>query len=134
MKHLRHLALSVLLVLALSVTAMAAEVPVSLKVENLNGQQRIVKTYELPPGTDPETLKEPSFDYDGFTYTWAYTTKEEHTFLETKNVSETVTVETGKKDLNAVLEQLAPSIPYDDGEFSGELALDHTTITAEAAG
>lgn len=38
MKHLRHLALSVLLVLALSVTAMAAEVPVGLKVENLNGQ------------------------------------------------------------------------------------------------
>ena len=134
MKHLRHLALSVLLVLSLMTTAMAAEVPVNLVVENLNGQQRIVKTYELPPGTDPETLKEPSFEYDGFSYTWAYTTKDEHTFLETKTVTETVTVETGKKDLNAVLEQLAPSIPYDDGEFSGELALDHTTITTEAAG
>ena len=134
MKHFRHLALSVLLVLSLMTTAMAAEVPVNLVVENLNGQQRIVKTYELPPGTDPETLKEPSFTYDGFSYTWAYTTKDEHTFLETKTVTETVTVETGKKDLNAVLEQLAPSIPYDDGEFSGELALDHTTITTEAAG
>ena len=134
MKHLKRLALSLLLVLSITVTAMAAEVPVSLVVENLNGQQRIVKTYELPPGTDPETLKEPSFEYDGFTYTWAYTTKVEHTFLETKAVTETVTVETGKKDLNAVLEQLAPSIPYDDGEFSGELALDHTTITTEAAG
>ncbi len=79
-------------------------------------------------------MKEPSFEYDGFSYTWAYTTKDEYTFLETKTVTETVTVETGKKDLNAVLEQLAPSIPYDDGEFSGELALDHTTITTEAAG
>lgn len=134
MKHMRHLALSVLLVLSLMTSAMAAEVPVSLVAENLNGQQRIVKTYELPPSTDPETLKEPSFEYDGFLYTWAYTTKDEHTFLETKNVTETVTVETGKKDLNVVLEQLAPSIPYDDGEFSGELALDHTTITTEAAG
>ena len=134
MKHFRYLALSVLLVLSLMTTAMAAEVPVNLAVENLNGQQRIVKTYELPPGTDPETLKEPSFEYDGFSYAWAYTTKDEHTFLETKAVTETVTVETGKKDLNAVLEQLAPSIPYDDGEFSGELALDHTTITTEAAG
>ncbi|WP_287826967.1 hypothetical protein [Oscillibacter sp.] len=134
MKHFRHLALSVLLALSLMTTALASEVPVSLVVENLNGQQRIVKTYELPPGTDPETLKEPSFTYDGFTYTWAYTTKDEHTFLETKAVTETVTVETGKKDLNTVLEQLAPSIPYDDGEFSGELALDHTTITTEAAG
>ena len=55
MKHIRHLALS------LMTSALAAEVPVSLVVENLNGQQRIVKTYELPPGTDPETLKEPSF-------------------------------------------------------------------------
>lgn len=134
MKHFRHLALSVLLVLSLMTTALAVEVPVSLVVENLNGQQRIVKTYELPPGTDPETLKEPSFEYDGFSYAWAYTTKDEHTFLETKDVTETVTVETGKKDLDAVLEQLKPSIPYDDGEFSGELALDHTTITTEAAG
>ena len=67
MKHLKRLALSLLLVLSITVTAMAAEVPVSLVVENLNGQQRIVKTYELPPGTDPETLKEPSFEYDGFT-------------------------------------------------------------------
>ena len=134
LKYIKHLALSVLLVLSLMTTALAAEVPVNLVVENLNGQQRIVKTYELPPGTDPETLKEPSFEYDGFTYTWAYTTKEEHTFLETKDVVETVTVETAKKDLNTVLEQLKPSIPYDDGEFSGELALDHTTITTEAVG
>ena len=134
MKRLRHLALSLLLALSLATTALAAEVPESLVVENLNGQQRIVKTYVLSPETDPEVLKEPSFDYDGFTYTWAYTTKEEHAFLETKNVTETVTVETGKKDLNIVLEQLSPSIPYDDGEFSGELALDHTTITTEAAG
>ncbi len=134
MKYFRHLALLALLVLSLITGAMAAEVPVKLVTENLNGQQRIVKTYELPPGTDPEALKEPSFEYDGFLYTWAYTTKDEHTFLETKDVTETVTVETGKKNLNAVLEQLAPSIPYDDGEFSGELALDHTTITTEAAG
>lgn len=134
MKHIRHLAVAVLLVLSMTASAMAAEVPVELVVENLNGQQRIVKTYELPPGTDPEALKEPSFDYDGFTYTWAYTTKDEHTFLETKDVTETVTVESSKKDLDVVLGQLAPSVPYDDGEFSGELALDHTTITTEAAG
>lgn len=134
MKHLKSLAMIPLLVLSMTANAFAAEVPDSLVVENLNGQQRMVKTYELSPGIDPESLKEPSFEYDGFTYTWAYTTKDEHTFLESKDVTETVTVETGKKDLDAVLEQLKPSIPYDDGEFSGELALDHTTITTEAAG
>ena len=134
MKHLKALAMTLLFLLALPANAFAAEVPDSLVVENLNGQQRIVKTYELPPGTDPEALKEPSFAYDGFSYTWAYTTKEEHTFLESKDMTEKVTVETKSKNLDQILERLSSAIPYDDGAFSGELALDHTTITTEAAG
>ena len=134
LKYIKHLALCLVLALTLTVSAFASPIPDNLVVENLNGQQRMVKTYVLPPDADPETLREPSFDYDGFTYTWAFTTKEEHTFLETKAVTETVTVETAKKDLNAVLEQLAPTIPYDDGEYAGELALDHTTLSTVAAG
>jgi len=134
MKRLRHLALSLLLALLLATTAFAAEVPESLVVENLNGQQRIVKTYVLSPETDPEVLKEPSFDYDGFHYTWAYTTKDEKEFLETKTAVETVTVETSKKDLSEIMAALAPTMIYDDGEFAGELALDHTSLVTEAAG
>ena len=134
LKYIKHLVLCLVLALALTVSAFASPVPDSLVVENLNGQQRMVKTYVLPPDADPEILREPSFDYDGFTYTWAFTTKDEHTFLETKAVTETVTVETAKKDLNTILEQLAPTIPYDDGEYTGELALDHTTLSTVAAG
>lgn len=134
LKYIKHLALCLVLTLALTVSVSASPVPDNLAVENLNGQQRMIKTYVLPPDADPETLKEPSFDYDGFSYAWAYTTKEEHTFLETKAITETVTVETAKKDLNTVLEQLAPTILYDDGEYAGELALDHTTLSTVAAG
>lgn len=134
LKYITQLSLGLVLSLSLCATAFASPVPDGLVVENLNGQQRMVKTYVLPPDADPETLKEPSFEYDGFSYTWAYTTKEEHTFLETKAVTETVTVETAKKDLNTVLGQLAPTIPYDDGEYTGELALDHTTLSTVAAG
>lgn len=134
MKHLRQLALCLLLVLSMATSAFAAEVPDSFVTENLNGQQRLVKTYTLTPDIDPETLKEPSFEYDGFTYTWAYTTKVEHPFLETKDVVEVITVETAKNDLTQILAELAPSMEYDDGEFTGELALDHTTLTTEAAG
>lgn len=134
MKHFRHLALSLLLVLTMASNAFAVEVPESIVAENLNGQQRLVKTYTLAPEIDPETLKEPSFEYDGFTYSWAYTTKEEHPYLETKDVVEIITVETAKNDLTQILAELAPSIEYDDGSFSGELSLDHTTLTTEAAG
>ena len=134
MKHIRHLALCLLLALSLMTSAFAAEVPEELVVENLNGQQRLVKTYVLSPEVDPDTLKEPSFDYDGFTYTWAYTTKEEQPFLDAKAVTETVTVETSSDDLTDILAALAPSIPYDDGEYVGELDLDHTTLTTVASG
>ena len=134
MKRLRHLALGLILILSLTTSAFAAEVPENLVVENLNGQQRMVKTYVLSPEADPDTLKEPSFDYDGFHYTWAYTTKEEQPFLDAKTVTETVTVETSSDDLTDILAALAPSIPYDDGEYVGELALDHTTLTTVAAG
>ena len=133
MKHLKSLVLALVLAFAMTTSALTAEVPDNLVVENLNGQQRIVKTYVLPPEKDPETLKEPSFDYDGFTYTWAFTTKDEHAFLESKSVTETVTVETASNNLDKILAELAPSVPYDDGEYSGELALDHTTISTVAA-
>lgn len=134
MKHLRHLLLCLLLILSLASTALAAETPVSMQFENLNGQQRAVLTYTLAPDVDPDTLIEDSIEYDGFRYTWAYTTKEEHPYQEVKTVTQTVTVETAKKDLNVVLAELAPTIAYDDGTYTGTLALDHTTLSAEAAG
>lgn len=134
MKRLRHTALGLILILSLTTSAFAAEVPENLVVENLNGQQRMVKTYILAPDADPDSLKEPSFDYDGFHYTWSYTTKEEQPYLETKTVTETVTVETAKKDLTQILAELAPSIHYDKDGYTGELALDHTTLVTEAAG
>ena len=134
MKRLRHLALGLLLILSLTTSAFAAEVPEDFVVENLNGQQRLVKTYILSPDADPASLQEPSIDYDGYHYTWAYTTKEEEPYLESKAVTETVTVETSSKDLADILAALEPSIPYNDGEFTGTLALDHTSLVTEASG
>ena len=134
MKHLKSLALALVLVFSLMTSALAAEVPDNLVVENLNGQQRIVKTYVLSPDKDPNELQEPSFDYDGFRYTWAFTTKDEHAFQESKSVTDTVTVETASNSLEKILAELAPVIPYDDGEYTGELTLDHTSLSTVAAG
>ena len=134
MKLLRQIALFLLLVTIAMSSALAAEVPEDMIVENLNGQQRIVKTYTLSPEVDPDSLREENFTYDGYLYTWAYTLKEEHPYQNTKDVTETVTVETSSKDLSAILAELKPTLAYDDGEFSGDLALDHTSLVTEAAG
>ena len=134
MKSLSKLALCLLLAMSLTVSAFAAQVPDSLVAENLNGQQRLVKTYTLSPEVDPDELKEEDFSYDGYLYTWAYTTKVEHPYLESKTVTETVAVNTAKNDLAQILAELSPSMPYEKDGFSGELALDHTTLSTEASG
>lgn len=43
-------------------------------------------------------------------------------------------METARNDLTEILELLAPTIEYDDGEYRGELSLDHTSLRTEAAG
>ena len=53
MKRLPQFALTVALALSLSTGALAAKVPDSIAVENLNGLQRMVKTYTLSPEEGP---------------------------------------------------------------------------------
>lgn len=126
--------LCVLLTLSMSVNAFALEVPTDTVVQNLNGSQQTIKTYTIPPDQDPATLIEEPFELEGFLYTFADIVKTENPVEETKVHTEVITVETAKKDLSVVLEQLAPTIEFDDGNFKGTLALDHTSIVTEAAG
>ena len=126
--------LCVLLTLAMSVNAFALEVPTDTVVQNLNGSQQAIKTYTIPPDQDPATLIEEPFELEGFLYTFANIVKTENPVEETKVHTEIITIETAKKDLSVVLENLAPTIEYDDGVFKGRLALDHTSIVTEAAG
>ena len=135
MKRFRIAVLCLLLCLAWASGAVAASdyVPDSFRAENVNGIQRVVKTYTLPPDAEPGNLWEPSFAYDGFYYTWAYTTKEEQGFELTKEVTETMTVDTEKDDLELILAELPNRIDYDDGEYTGPLALDHTSLVTEVS-
>ena len=122
------------LALSCTVSAFAMQVPSSTVVQNLNGVQQYVKTYTVPVETDPQELIEAPFEYEGFVYTYADITKEELTFAAQKEHTATITVETKKKDLAAVLDVLEPTMEYDDGRYAGTLALDHTTIRTEPAG
>ena len=122
------------LALAMTVSALAMWVPSDTTVQNLNGVQQYIKVFTVPADTNPEVLIEEPFEYEGFTYTFAEITKQEHTVEAQKEHTETLVVETQKKDLVNVLEVLTPTIEYDNGHYSGVLALDHTTIRTEPAG
>ena len=122
------------LALAMSVSAFAMWVPSSTTVQNLNGVQQYIKVFTVPAATNPEALIEDPFEYEGFTYTFAEITKQEHVVEAQKERTETLVIETQKKDLLDVLGALDPTIEYDNGHYSGVLALDHTTIRTEPAG
>lgn len=134
MKHVFHVCVMLAMLVALSVSAFAVHVPTDTFAQNLNGVQQYIKVYTVPAETDPLELIEDKFAYDGYVYSFADITKKENELTEQKEHTETVTVKTAKKDLSVVLEQLTPTIDYDDGKYSGVLALDHTTIHTEAAG
>ena len=134
MKRLLTGGVACALALALSVSAFAMEVPTSTVVQNLNGVQQYIKTYTVSTNLDPQELIEEPFEYEGCVYTFADITKHENDFQAQKEHTETITVETKKKDLSEILDVLNPTMEYDDGRYSGVLALDHTTIKTEPAG
>ena len=131
---MKKICLCLLLTAALTMNASALEVPTSTVVQNLNGSQQVVKTYTVSPEVDAQTLIEEPFQMEGFLYTYADIVKEENQVAERQSHTETVTVETAKKNLDVILEQLAPTMEYDDGTWAGTLALDHTSINTQAAG
>lgn len=120
--------------LAMPTSAFALEVPSETIVQNLNGSQQVIKTYTISPEADPQELIEEPFTLEGYRYTFADIVKVENHVQDSRQQTETVTVETSKNELGLILEKLAPTLDYDDGQYCGKLALDHTSIYTEAAG
>ena len=130
---MKRLLLCVLLTLSMSVSAFALEVPTDTVIQNLNGSQQAIKTFTIPVDQDPEGLIEEPFEMEGYLYTFADIVKEENMVDESKSHTETITLETDTDDLAKILDQLKPTVEYDDGTFKGVLALDHTSIHTEAS-
>ena len=134
----------VLLMLVLTSNAFALEVPTDTVVQNLNSSQQAIKTFTVSPEQDPAALipsdgllaiaSVAGFELEGYLYTFADIVKSENPVEEKRIHTEVITVETTKDDLALILEQLKPTIEYDDGRFQGTLALDHTSLNTVAAG
>ena len=126
--------LCVLLTLSMSVSAFALEVPTDTVVQNLNGSQQVIKTFTIPADQDPQSLIEQPFELEGYLYTFTNIVKTENAVEESRPHTEVITVETDKNDLALILQQLKPTVEFDDGTFKGTLALDHTSLNTEASG
>jgi len=131
---MRRLIIILITAFAITINAAALHVPDIDVSENRDGRQLIIKTFSLLPSEDPEALIEEPFRREGFDYSFVSIVKYEKLFESKETHSETVTVETASDDLGEILGALDALIPYDDGTYSGKLALDHTTLRTEATG
>ena len=137
MKRTAVLCLTALLACSLAIPAMAADVLYPVEVtEYMEGDSsRLKKIYVLTPTDDPSLIPTEDFDREGQTYTLLDITRLDQVETDTRDYTETVTLESKTKDMDAILPQLTATLEVDTEEgYTGVLTLDTASIRVEAAG
>lgn len=144
------LAVMLLLVFCIPVSAMAADLPGGNAQEwNLSDPESVLpldvfrdpdsmeirKVYELAVNVDPGQIPRDSFERDNIMYECTDILREVVIGDETKTLTETETVESSKNDMDTILSLLPESkeVLTEDG-FFGVLLLRSSTIKSEASG
>ena len=93
------------------------------------------KLYDLGPDDDPAGIPRSDFEQDGFHYTLTDLLQQELPEYEERAHTETVTLESEKKDMESVLALLPQEREFitEDG-FNGTLSLQLDTVQVEVAG
>ena len=123
--------------LLLAIPAMAADILYPVEVtEYMEGDSsRLKKIYVLTPADDPSLIPTEDFDREGQTYTLLDITRQDQVETDTRDYTETVTLESKTKDMDAILPQLTATLEVDTEEgYTGVLTLDTASIQVEAAG
>ena len=131
------LGLPALLACSLAIPAMAADVlyPVEVTGYMEGDSSRLKKIYVLAPTDDPSLIPTEDFDREGQTYTLLDITRQDQVETDTRDYTETVTLESKTKDMDAILPQLTATLEVDTEEgYTGVLTLDTASIRVEAAG
>ena len=137
MKRTAALCLAALLACSLAIPAMAADILYPVEVtEYMEGDSsRLKKIYVLTPADDPSLIPTEDFDREGQTYTLLDITRQDQVETDTRDYTETVTLEGKTKDMDAILPQLTATLEVDTEEgYTGVLTLDTASIQVEAAG
>ena len=85
MKKIISTCIALMVSAACSISAFAMEVPTNTTSQDLNGVRQYIKIYTVAPDTDPQSLIDDVFEYDGYTYTYSSMTKEERSYPDLFN-------------------------------------------------
>ena len=130
-------AMLVALSMALPLSAFAADAAVCYPtsvVQSEDGTQ-LKRIYDLTPEADPAGISRSDFERDGFHYTLVELLRQELPAYEEREHTETVTLQSDKKDMESVLALLPQEREFvtDDG-LTGTLTLKLDTVRVEPSG
>jgi len=133
-------AMALCLTMAMSPAALAADtdevqVCYPTAITQSEDKTELKKIYDLSPEDDPAGIPRSDFEQDGFHYTLTDLLKQELPEVEERQHTETVTLESKKKDMESVLALLPQEREFitDDG-LIGTLTLRLDTVRVEVAG
>ena len=120
MKRITPLLLAVVLACALTCPALAAEAPegtapvrpaalypTEVVETETGGGRRLEKVYLLTAADNPANIPTADFEREGYRYTLLDVTRQDYTESETREHTETVTLDSGTKDMDKIMPQLA---------------------------
>ena len=138
-KRILYLLLALVLVLSLSVPALAAETFYPVSVDEYTAgeldEPRINKVYRLSLSDDPSGIPTDDFVRDGRQYYLLDLIRKDEVGVDTQPHTETITMDSPTGELSEVLKLLDGQKDFtsEDG-YSGVLLLDHTSVKVEVKG
>ena len=132
------LLISLTLLMALMPSAHAAELPevcYPTSVQCSEDKTELKKIYDLTPEADPKGIARSDFERDGYHYTLVELLRQELPQEESREHTETVSLQSAKKDMESVLAILPQEKEFitDDG-LIGTLTLRLDTVQIEPSG
>ncbi|NDO47834.1 hypothetical protein [Clostridium sp. MD294] len=106
---------------------------ISSDQKQIEGSIFLTKVYEVAEDFDPSALVENGYKKDGYLFAYHKTDKKVNENKQTKELSESIAIETATDNKQGILNRLPQTIEYNKEDFTGVLSLKQDSIATEVA-
>lgn len=105
---------------------------ISSDISFIDEKPIITKIYETSPEVNPDTLIESNIKDKIYEYVFDNIKKEELPYIDTKEETQTITIQSNTDDLNKNIKNFDSTIDYNQNGYTGKLYLDTKSIVTKA--
>ncbi len=106
---------------------------ISSEQKQIDGSIFLTKIYEVAEDFDPSKLIENGYEKEGYLFAYHKTDKKINENKQTKQLSESIAIETATDNKQGILNRLPKTIDYSKEDFTGVLSLDNNSIDTKPA-